>query len=269
MAKRAHQADVSPVKMCMGGRTPAPARTAPRPARSGGAQAQQGRLAAWGCGRGDFDWAAGIVHSRCFATRVGGRAVRLAVPGVDMCNHAAEPSAHVRCGAARARPPDAARKPCEDSSGEAVFVPTCESLPGGRGRVQHSPEAVQGLAAAAEVCEPAPAQPSRFELVAGPEGIRRAGPGRARPSLWSRASISRRPAAKAERGCFFHCQVDQAPCLALQSQASSLLVRACSSACREHGRSRRAAAGGRRARCARAAWPPWPPWQPWRLTLYP
>jgi len=153
-----------------------------------------------------------------------------------------------------------------DSSGEAVSMQTCKSLHGGRGRVQHSPEAVQGLAAAAEVCEPAPAQPSRFELVAGPEGIRRAGPGRARPSLWSRASISRRPAAKAERGCFFHCQVDQAPCLALQSQASSLLVRACSSACREHGRSRRAAAGGRRARCARAAWPPW---QPWRLTLYP
>jgi len=112
MAKLAHRAGVSPVKMCMGGRTPAPARTAPRPARAGGAQAQQGRLAAWGCGRGDFDWAAGIVHSRCFATRVGGRPVRLAVPGVDMCNHAAEPSAHVRCGAARARPPDAARKPC-------------------------------------------------------------------------------------------------------------------------------------------------------------
>ena len=247
MAKRAHQADVSPVKMCMGGRTPAPARTAPRPARSGGAQAQQGRLAAWGCGRGDFDWAAGIVHSRCFATRVGGRPVRLAVPGVDMCNHAAEPSAHVRCGAARARPPDAARKPCEDSSGEAVFVPTCESLPGGRGRVQHSPEAVQGLAAAAEVCEPAPAQPSRFELVAGPEGIRRAG-ARPRAAQPLAADFHRLPSwCQSRARLFSHCQVDQAPCLALQLQASSLLVKACSSARREHGRSRRRAASSRRA----------------------
>ncbi len=47
-------------------------------------------------------------------------------------------------------------------------------------RVVHSPEAVQGRAAAEDVCEPQPAQPSRFELVAGPEGIRRAPPVRSR-----------------------------------------------------------------------------------------
>ena len=39
-------------------------------------------------------------------------------------------------------------------------------------RIVHSPEAVQGHTALEEVCEPAPAQPSRFELVAGAAGIR-------------------------------------------------------------------------------------------------
>lgn len=43
-------------------------------------------------------------------------------------------------------------------------------------RVVHSPEAVQGRAAVEDVCEPRPAQPSRFELVAGPDRIRRAPP---------------------------------------------------------------------------------------------
>ena len=39
-------------------------------------------------------------------------------------------------------------------------------------RIVHSPEAVQGHTALEEVCEPAPSQPSRFELVAGSAGIR-------------------------------------------------------------------------------------------------
>ena len=60
----------------------------------------RGRLAACGCGRADFDWAACLMNSRCFATAVGGRAVHLAVPGIDMCNHERDaPSALIRSAA--------------------------------------------------------------------------------------------------------------------------------------------------------------------------
>ena len=60
-------------------------------------EAVRGRLAACGCGRAEFDWAACLMNSRCFATAVGGRVVHLAVPGIDMCNHERDaPSALIR-----------------------------------------------------------------------------------------------------------------------------------------------------------------------------
>ena len=44
--------------------------------------------------------------------------------------------------------------------------------PNARVQVTNSPEACQGLAAIEDVCEPPAPAPSRFELVAGDDGIR-------------------------------------------------------------------------------------------------
>ena len=44
--------------------------------------------------------------------------------------------------------------------------------PNARVQVTNSPEACQGLSAIEDVCEPPPPAPSRFELVAGDDGIR-------------------------------------------------------------------------------------------------
>lgn len=79
-------------------------------------------------------WALSLVHSRSFVQA--GRHVW--VPGIDMANHTLEPNATIRC--------------------------------------LQSPGASQGAAALEEVCPPAAAaaaaqEPSRFELVAGEEGI--------------------------------------------------------------------------------------------------
>lgn len=38
-------------------------------------------------------------------------------------------------------------------------------------RIRHSPAACQGRDASEEVCEPPPPEPSRFELIAGSQGI--------------------------------------------------------------------------------------------------
>lgn len=65
----------------------------------------RGRLAACGCSRADFDWAACLMSSRCFATVVGGRMVHLAVPGIDMCNHERDaPAALIRSATTQTRP---------------------------------------------------------------------------------------------------------------------------------------------------------------------
>ena len=84
--------------------------------------------------RDQVAWALSLVHSRSFVQA--GRHVW--VPGIDMANHTLEPSATIRC--------------------------------------LQSPGASQGAAALEEVCPPAAAaaaaqEPSRFELVAGEEGI--------------------------------------------------------------------------------------------------
>ncbi|GLC44731.1 hypothetical protein PLESTB_000970800 [Pleodorina starrii] len=93
----------------------------------------QPELSELGCGWGDFLWAVQIFHSRCFFEPSAG--LHMCVPGVDLANHSpTQPSAQVR--------------------------------------LRHSPGACQGYDALAEVAEPPPPEPSRFELVACEEGIR-------------------------------------------------------------------------------------------------
>ncbi|KAG2445278.1 hypothetical protein HYH02_008745 [Chlamydomonas schloesseri] len=88
-------------------------------------------LEAIGCGWEDFLWAVQVFHSRCFFEPTSGR--HMTVPGVDMANHTAAPSAGVR-----------------------IVHPMS-----------------QGWDAVAEIAEPPPPEPSRFTLVAGEAGIRR------------------------------------------------------------------------------------------------
>ncbi|KAG2439439.1 hypothetical protein HXX76_004795 [Chlamydomonas incerta] len=87
-------------------------------------------LDAIGCGWEDFLWAVQVFHSRCFFEPTSGR--HMTVPGVDMANHTATPSAGVR-----------------------IVHPMS-----------------QGWDATAEIAEPPPPEPSRFTLVAGEAGIR-------------------------------------------------------------------------------------------------
>ncbi|GLI70349.1 hypothetical protein VaNZ11_015310 [Volvox africanus] len=89
-------------------------------------------LEGMGCGWQDFLWAVQIFHSRCFFEPSSG--LHMCVPGVDLANHSPQPNAAVR--------------------------------------LQHSPGACQGYDALAEVAEPPPPEPSRFDLVAGEAGIR-------------------------------------------------------------------------------------------------
>ncbi|GIL67250.1 hypothetical protein Vafri_20683 [Volvox africanus] len=92
----------------------------------------QPELEGVGCGWQEFLWAVQIFHSRCFFEP--SSALHMCVPGVDLANHSPQPNAAVR--------------------------------------LQHSPGACQGYHALAEVAEPPPPEPSRFNLVAGEAGIR-------------------------------------------------------------------------------------------------
>ncbi|GIM12007.1 hypothetical protein Vretimale_15464 [Volvox reticuliferus] len=92
----------------------------------------QPELEEMGCGWQDFLWAVQIFHSRCFFEP--SSSLHMCVPGVDLANHSPQPNAEVR--------------------------------------LQHSPGACQGYDALAEVAEPPPPEPSRFNLVACEAGIR-------------------------------------------------------------------------------------------------
>eukprot|EP00955_Chlamydomonas_euryale_P099445 365219-Chlamydomonas_euryale.AAC.25 len=74
-----------------------------------------------------------VFTSRCFFEPAAG--CHMAVPGVDMANHSFAPNAEVR--------------------------------------VRHSVDYVQGRSALEEVCELPPPSPSLFQLVAGPDGVRK------------------------------------------------------------------------------------------------
>jgi len=98
----------------------------------------QEELQAMGCSYQDFLAAVQVLHSRCFFQPE--TSCHMAVPGIDMANHSATPNAQVA--------------------------------------VQHSPHAVQGIAAIEEVCDPSTLQreceeQSQFQLVAGHQGIRK------------------------------------------------------------------------------------------------
>jgi len=60
-------------------------------------QALQEELAGLNATKSDFMWAAGLAHSRSFATPAQDDTVaHVLAPGVDMCNHSSMPTAQVR-----------------------------------------------------------------------------------------------------------------------------------------------------------------------------